>query len=111
MSQHEKNIDGRRQIEIGMQRLLKMAYIVAETETYTAMIQQLRVTKMTKCSLQHVYTELSQWIDMELQRLRGEVATLHREQTVKKSPQCCGCPSFPHVLCGPCVAFNYGEMR
>lgn len=26
---------------------------------------------------------------------------------IKRSPDCCGCPSFPYALCPPCHRFNY----
>jgi len=25
---------------------------------------------------------------------------------MKKSPECCGCPSFPYALCIPCGVYN-----
>lgn len=28
---------------------------------------------------------------------------------IKRSPDCCGCASFPLALCGPCHRFNYTE--
>lgn len=29
---------------------------------------------------------------------------------ITQSPDCCGCPAFPHSLCPPCYRYNYGKM-
>lgn len=26
---------------------------------------------------------------------------------VRRSPDCCGCASFPYALCGPCYRYNH----
>ena len=30
---------------------------------------------------------------------------------VKRSPDCCGCMSFPYALCGPCHRYNAERIR
>ena len=35
------------------------------------------------------------------------LARAHAFDSVRRSPECCGCPAFPYALCPPCHRLNY----
>ena len=32
-------------------------------------------------------------------------------RAVERSPDCCGCPSFPYALCPPCHRYNHAREK